>query len=181
MAKFVKQFRLAILFVAMMFMATSGYAQSHCNRIMVGVGALYERGLDATISLEHETNNHHAWEYFANGYLKYEDDPAVGHITRDSFWKSYNTWGVGIVYKPCVVRGGVSQGRNNYGSLRLGGSIGSDMDKCVGWVNVGYEHNYSLKHGWTLYWQVKTDLCIRGKDLFRTGATIGVKLPYRSR
>lgn len=95
MAKFVKQFRLAILLVAMMFMATSGYAQSHCNRIMVGVGALYERGLDATISLEHETNNHHAWEYFTNGYLKYEDDPAVGHITRDSFWKSYYTWGGG--------------------------------------------------------------------------------------
>ena len=174
MAKFVKQFRLAILFVAMMFMATSGYAQSHCNRIMVGVGALYERGLDATISLEHETNNHHAWEYFANGYLKYEDDPAVGHITRDSFWKSYNTWGVGIVYKPCVVRG-----RNHHGNLRLGASAGSDTKDFLGGLHVGYEHNYALRSGVQLFWQVKSDVMIKGEDLFRTGIVLGVKLPLK--
>jgi hypothetical protein len=34
-----------------------------------------------------------------------------------------------------------------------------------------------LKGGWQLYWQVKTDLMIKGEDLFRTGVAIGVKLP----
>lgn len=181
MKQFVNQSRLAFLFVAMFFVATAGHAQSYSDHINLGIGALYERGLDATLAWEHETKSHNAWEYFVNGYLKYEEDPIAGHITTDSFWNSYNTWGAGIAYKPCVVRGGIRHGRNNYGSLRLGGSLGSDGDEFIGWVNVGYEHNYALKHGWTLYWQIKTDLCINGKDLFRTGATIGVKIPYNAR
>ena len=181
MKQFVKQSKLTFLLVAMFMVATTGYAQSHSNRISLGVGALYERGLDAILAWEHETKNHNAWEYFVNGYLKYEDDPIAGHITNDSFWKSYNTWGAGVAYKPCIVRGGIRHGRNHYGALRLGGSVGSDCHEAVGWVNVGYEHNYALKNGWYLYWQLKTDLCINGKDLFRTGVTIGVKLPYNAR
>ena len=45
------------------------------------------------------------------------------------------------------------------------------------WVHAGYEHNYSLRKGWQIYWQVKTDLCINGKDLFRTGIVLGFKIP----
>ena len=41
--------------------SVSSFAQSHSDRISVGVGALYQRGLDATISWEHETRYHHAW------------------------------------------------------------------------------------------------------------------------
>ncbi len=33
---------------------------------------------------------------FANGYIKYAKDPRVGHITKDSFWKHYRTWGVSV-------------------------------------------------------------------------------------
>ena len=44
------------------------HAQNNSDRISVGVCALYERGLDLTISYEHETKYHNAWEYFANGY-----------------------------------------------------------------------------------------------------------------
>lgn len=147
-------------------------AQSNSNRIMFGVGALYERGLDATISVEHETKHHNAWEYFANGYIKYAKDPRVGHITKDSFWKHYRTWSVGAAYKPCVFRG-----KNNYGNLRFGGSIGSDTHEFLGLVHAGYEHNYALRKGWQIYWQVKTDFCINGKDLFRTGVVLGFKIP----
>ena len=32
----------------------SSFAQSHSDRLSLGVGALYERGLDATIAWEHE-------------------------------------------------------------------------------------------------------------------------------
>lgn len=155
--------------------STTGYAQSNSNRISLGVGALYERGLDATLSVEHETKHHNAWEYFVNSYLKYEKDDKAGHITKDSFWKSYHTWGAGIAYKPCVYRG-----KNAYGSLRFGGSLGSDTEEVVGWVNVGYEQNYVLRHGWQLFWQVKSDVCINGKDLFRTGVVLGFKIPTGS-
>ena len=48
-------------------------------------------------------------------YVKYKEDPTVGHITSDSFWHNYNTWDVGIAYKPCVARG-----RNHHGNLRFG-------------------------------------------------------------
>lgn len=47
----------------------SSFAQSHSDRLSLGVGALYERGLDATIAWEHETRHHNAWEYFINGYI----------------------------------------------------------------------------------------------------------------
>lgn len=160
------------------FLATltvTGYAQSNSNHISLGVGALYERGLDATISVEHETKNHNVWEYFAKCYLKYEKDETAGHITKDSFWKNYRTWGAGIAYKPCVYRG-----KNAYGSIRLGGSLGSDTEEVVGWCNVGYEQNYVLLHGWHIYWQVKSDVCINGKDLFRTGIVFGIKIPTGS-
>lgn len=47
----------------------SSFAQSHSDRISLGIGALYEYGLDATIAWEHETSHHNAWEYFFNGYI----------------------------------------------------------------------------------------------------------------
>ena len=46
----------------LMAVAIVAHAQSNSNRINFGVGALYERGFDATLSVEHETKNHNAWE-----------------------------------------------------------------------------------------------------------------------
>ena len=91
----------------------SSFAQSHSDRLSLGVGALYERGLDATIAWEHETRHHNAWEYFINGYIKWDECASCGHICPDSFWNNYRTWGIGVAYKPCLVRG-----RNHYGNLR---------------------------------------------------------------
>ena len=45
--------------------------------------------------------------------------------------------------------------------------------------HLGYEQNYTLRHGWKLFWQVKTDVMIKGEDLFRTGIVLGVKLPVK--
>lgn len=145
---------------------------SNQDRLMLSVGALYERGFDATVAWEHETKYHHAWEYFATGYLKYCDDPDAGHVTTKSFWDSYNTWHVGVAYKPCV-----SRGRNHHGNARLGISGGSDRHRFVGGIHVGYEHSYALKQGWQLFFQVKEDVIIKGDDLFRTGVAVGVKVP----
>ena len=71
------------------------------------------------------------------------------------------------------------RGRNSTGNLRLGASVGSDRDDVLGGVHVGYEHNYTLRNGLILFWQVKSDLMINGKDLFRTGVAVGIKLPLR--
>ena len=153
----------------------SSFAQSHSDRITFGMGLLYERGLDATLSWEHETKYHNAWEYFVNGYLKWDECESCGHVCPESFWKNYRTWGVGVAYKPCVWRG-----RNNHGNLRIGASAGSNTDKFLGGIHVGYEHNYALRHGWFLYWQAKCDLMLPDrKDLFRTGVTLGFKIPTR--
>lgn len=172
-----KELFFKLLFVSVMLLMTvTGRAQSHGNRLTLGIGALYESGLDATLAVEHETKSHNAWEYFANGYAKWIKDEKAGHVTKDSFWNNYRTWGLGIAYKPCVTRS-----KNKYGSLRLGASAGSDTHEFVGWAHVGYEHNYVLRHGWHLYWQVKTDVCINGQDLFRTGLVLGIKLPTGAR
>ena len=165
-----------LLSFALLLVAATGKAQVHGNRLSFGAGALYERGFDATLSVEHETKHHNAWEYFGNAYIKWDEDEKAGHVTMDSFWHNYFTWGLGIAYKPCVVRT-----RNKYGSVRLGGSLGSDTHEVVGWVNLGYEHNYVLRHGWHLYWQVKSDICINGEDLFRSGIVLGLKFPVDAR
>ena len=154
------------------FVTTKSQAQSNNNHLMLSAGMSYERGLDATIAYEHSTKYHNAWEYFAAYHIKYEDDPEAGHITKKSFWDSYNSWHVGIAYKPCVNRG-----RNHHGNLRLGASGGSDTHKFIGAAHVGYEHTYCLKHGWSLFWQVKEDIVFRGEDIFRTGVAVGIKVP----
>lgn len=161
-------------FIIIAFTSLSAMAQdsSNDNHLMLSVGALYERGLDATIAYEHKTKYHNAWEYFANAYVKYEEDELAGHYTKDSFWNSYNTWVVGIAYKPCVTRG-----RNHHGNARLGFSGGSDTDKFIGGIHIGYEHTYALRGGFAFFFQVREDMMICAKDFFRTGVSLGVKVP----
>lgn len=150
----------------------SAFADDRSGRIQIGAGLLYRNGMELTAAYEHETNYHHAWEYFGSVYLQWKECPSCGHICPESFWHNYSSWSVGAAYKPCVVRG-----KNHHGNLRLGGSLGSDRHHLLGGIHAGYEHSYSLRKGWQVYWQVKTDLMISGRDLFRTGVAIGVKIP----
>lgn len=55
-----------VILMAMLFIVTltSSHAQDGSNRISLSTGVLYERGLDLTLSYEHETKYHNAWEYF---------------------------------------------------------------------------------------------------------------------
>lgn len=149
-------------------------AQQNSGRVSVGIGCLYERGLDLTLSYEHETKYHNTWEYFANGYIKWDDCVSCGHVCPESFWDNYRSYSFGFAYKPCVARG-----RNHQGNMRIGASAGSDTHDFLGGIHLGYEHSYTLRHGWKLFWQVKTDVIIKGEDLFRTGIVLGVKLPVR--
>ena len=166
--------KILMILVAVLAVSATAFAGYRDGRVSLGVGLLYENGLDATISYERENAYHNAWEFFANGYLKWDKCASCGHVCPDSFWKNYRSWSIGAAYKPCVVRG-----RNHYGSFRFGGSLGSDTHRVLGGVHAGYEHNYRLRGGWQVYWQVKSDLMIKGKDLFRTGIVLGVKLPVK--
>ena len=141
-----------ILLLACVCFAVSANAQRGSGRLSLGVGLLYKNGMDMTLAYEHEMNYRHAWEFFAND----------------------RSYGFGVAYKPCVARG-----RNHYGSLRIGASVGSNTEKFLGGLHFGYEYNYVLRSGWTLYWQVKSDMMIKGADLLRTGVVLGVKLPIR--
>jgi len=40
-------------------------------------------------------------------------------------------------------------------------------------------NHYVLRAGWTLYWQVKSDVMIKGADVLRAGVVLGVKLPMK--
>lgn len=165
--------RKALFFILLAVMtAGSVRAQSGSDRLSLGAGLLHERGLDLTLSYEHETRHHTAWEFFANGYVKWDVCPSCGHVCPESLWHNYRTWAVGAAWKPCVIRT-----RNTCGSLRLGASAGSDTYQAMGAFHAGYEHSYTLHHGLRLFWQVKTDLTLNAEDLFRTGAVIGMKIP----
>ena len=140
----------------------SSFAQSHSDRLSLGVGALYERGLDATIAWEHETRHHNAWEYFINGYIKWDECASCGHICPDSFWNNYRTWGIGVTYKPCLVRG-----RNHYGNLRIGASGGSDTDKFIAGIHAGNSLPVFMPVTSIIYHSVMAGDCI-----FRPNATL---------
>ena len=162
------------LFIAVTAIAITANAQN-AKSVNIAIGVMYPQTVDATLSYEVGTKHHNAWEFFGNVASKWKDCPSCGHICSESFWKDNRTWGLGVAYKPCVVRT-----RNTYGSLRLGGSLGSDCNNVLGGIHAGYEHNYALKGGWRIFWQVKCDCMIVGDDLFRTGVTIGVKIPTSS-
>lgn len=162
-----------LLVLTAVLVSSAAFAQKNTDRIMLGAGALYERGFDATVAWEHETNYHNAWEFGFSNYIKYDVDPKVGHVTKQSFWHNYRTWGGSVAYKPCVIRG-----RNNHGNVRIAAMLGSDTSSFMGWVSAGYEHDYTLRGSWHLYWQVKSELGIGpARDRFRTGVVIGFKIP----
>lgn len=58
-----------------------------------------------TVAYEHEMNYRHVWEFFANGYLQWTECASCDHVCPESFWRNYRTYGFGVAYKPCVVRG----------------------------------------------------------------------------
>ena len=111
--------RIELELVSIVAFAITGKAQSNSDRLSLGVGCLYQNGLDLTLSYEHEGKYHHAWEFFANGYIKWAECASCKHICPESFWKNYRSYGFGVAYKPCVVRG-----RNHYGNVRIGASAG---------------------------------------------------------
>ena len=143
--------RLLALAVALFTMSVTASAQRNTGRLSLGAGLLYRNGMDVTLAYEHEMNYHNAWEL-----------------------RNYRTYGFGVAYKPCVVRG-----RNHYGNLRIGASGGSDTKKFLAGLHFGYEHNYVLRSGWVFFWQVKGDVMIKGADLLRAGVGLGIKLPIR--
>lgn len=91
--------KILLSMIAAFTMSASAFAQANSDRITFGMGALYERGLDATLAWEHETKYHNALEVFANGYIKWDECQSCGHVCPESFWKNYQTWGVGVAYK----------------------------------------------------------------------------------
>lgn len=55
--------RIVLALVAIVAFAITGKAQSNSDRLSLGVGCLYQNGLDFTLSYEHEGKYHHAWEF----------------------------------------------------------------------------------------------------------------------
>lgn len=166
--------KILVLCILLLGVSVNSSASDGDKFFQIGTGLLYERGWDVTVGIEHETQYHNAWEYFGNMYLKWEECASCAHVCPESFWKSYNTWSLGFAYKPALIRK-----RNSVGRVRLGLSAGSDRQELIGGVHVGYEQNYKMRSGLVLYWQVKSDLMINGRDLFRTGVVLGVKLPFK--
>ena len=118
--------RIVSVSVAIVVFAITVKAQNNSDRLSLGVGCLYQNGLDLTLSYEHEGKYHHAWEFFANAYIKWAECASCKHICPESFWKNYHSYGFGVAYKPCVVRG-----RNHYGNVRIGASAGSDTHRFI--------------------------------------------------
>lgn len=55
--------KILLVLVAIITFAMNGKAQSNSDRLSLGVGCLYQNGLDLTLSYEHEGKYHHTWEF----------------------------------------------------------------------------------------------------------------------
>lgn len=170
-----RKLRILILGLVMSAYCMAVHAQNS-RSMNLSAGLLYPNTVDATLSYEVESKYHNAWEFFMNGAAKWKDCPSCGHVCAESFWKDHPTWGIGAAYKPCVHRW-----RNSFGRVRIGASLGSNTDKFLGGLHLGYELDYSLRNGWRVFWQVKGDCMINNTDLFRVGAAVGVAIPCNSR
>lgn len=160
------------IIISLLCAVKSASAQFNANHLLVGGGISYRNGLEATLAFEHTTSYHNSWEYFVNGYVQYEKDPEYGHINHNSLFHNYRSWLLGIAYKPCMVRG-----RNQHGNLRIGVIAGSDFERFIGGGTIGYEQTFALHKDWEIFFQVKEDVLFRAKDTFRTGVSIGIKIP----
>ncbi|MCC8175636.1 MAG: hypothetical protein LIO91_04315, partial [Bacteroidales bacterium] len=129
--------RKLILILAICLIGIAAKASDRHSRLMLGTGLMYPNTWEATVSYEKETSYYNAWEFFANGALKWSECESCGHVCPDTFWRGYRTWGVGAAYKPCV-----SRGRNHHSNLRIGASLGSDLDEFLGYLHFGYEQVY---------------------------------------
>lgn len=92
-----------ILIITCVCVAASANAQQGSGRLSLGTGLLYKNGMDITLAYEHEMNYRHAWEFFANGYLKWTECKSCGHICPESFWRNALTvsvWRTNLVW--CV-------------------------------------------------------------------------------
>lgn len=85
--------KILLVLVAVITFAMNGKAQSNIDCLSFGFGCLYQNGLDLTLSYEHEGKYHHTWEFFANGYLKWDECKSCGHICPESFWRNYRNYG----------------------------------------------------------------------------------------
>ena len=163
-----------ILILACVCIAASASAQRGSGRLSLGVGLLYKNGMDATLAYEHEINYRHAWEFFANGYLQWARCASCNISARihsgETIAPTASVWPTSPV----------SPGdATTTAACRIGASAGSDTRKFLGGLHFGYEHNYALRAGWTIYWQVKSDVMIKGADVLRAGIVLGVKLPVK--
>lgn len=168
--------KMIMMLIASAAVVSAG-AQNRSDRIAISAGALVERGLDATLSWEHETTYHNAWEFFANSYLQWDKCPVCGTVCDESFFHNYNNWTAGFAWKPCILRF-----RNNYGSLRLGASAGTDTERFIAGLHAGYEHDYALRHGWRFFWSARADVMFPDKShMLRAGVSLGIKFPSFNR
>ena len=171
-------------FFSLIFLAaavTQLAAQTYSNHLTLSAGYYFPRTIDATVALEHETRYHNAWEYMFNYSLQYEKDEEAGHYTPSSFWKNNNTWSLGAAYKPCVTRS-----RNTHGNLRLGAAFGGrkykeEDAKFQAVLLAGFEQSFNLRHGWQLFYQIRTDMMPGNSDFIKVGATLGMKIPLEKR
>lgn len=129
----------------------------------MSVGYMLPRSCTATLALERELLYQHGVEVFAeycNGY------------TSNAFFAIQQVTG-GIAYKLPMIRS-----KNTMLRLRVGIECGSDMDKFVYGPELGFEYAFCLGSKVQMTLQQKNELNIGATRKFRSGFTVGLRIPF---
>lgn len=159
-----------LLLICTIWSASAGENDKY---IGINAGLLYRNGFNSTISLEKETSYHNAWEIYGDLFTQWHKCPDCGKVCRESFWKYNRSWSVGVAYKPSIARY-----KNASLRFRGGADIGANSHTFIASVEIGLEYIYTFQNRVQFAVQQKNDFVFWGKDHFRNGVLIGIKLPF---
>ena len=142
------------------------------TRVGLASGVYWPGVLGATLSVDHETRYHNAWEFYLDAFTKWEECPDCGKVCRQSFWKSRYGLGVGVAYKPAVHRT-----RNSVGRVRMGADIGTSNRSFSLGVELGYEYVWTFRNRTQVVLQQKNEVTFWGLPRWRFGGMVGFRIP----
>lgn len=133
--------------------------------------------LNHMVSLEIERLNRKCWDIYFDYSVpmkKYEDGKL--HPKYD-----YRSLGLGVAYKPVVLRNLFLGYKNSLMRFRLGCDMGGygtvDGDEFYTSIDFGFEYTKTFRNGMELILMEKNDAVFWGRDSFRAGLYVGFKIP----
>lgn len=128
------------------------------------------------LGIEYEIKNQACWEFYLTHAVPYHDSPKGLKPVY-----SNKSLGVGLAYKPVILRNMFLTTKNTLMRFRFAFDMGSEEKHsnssfyCA--LGGAFEINRTFKNGMQISLMQKNEFVLWSDDFFRTGLLIGLKIP----